>query len=144
MEEQDVLLTNVYEDRNIGLDINSKLSGEVIGFKKNVANVRFTTTEDMVIDSKLIHSGFIFSAASYAAIVALNKKNSLVIGADIKFLAPVELGHELIFKASAIQDDVKKCEIKVEGFLLDIKIFHGMFYIAVFDKKLFKLKLEDN
>ena len=57
-------------------------------------------------------------------------------------MAPIELGHEVIFQAEALQDDTKKCEVKVEGFLLDIKIFYGMFYIAVFDKKIFKLKFD--
>ncbi|RDU61227.1 thioesterase [Helicobacter didelphidarum] len=142
-EEQGNQLTNHLEDRSIAKDISFRLSGELIGLAHNVSKVKFTPIEDMCVDSRLIHSGFIFSAASHAALTALNKKNSLIIGADIKFLAPIELGHEVIFKAEALQDDTKKCEVKVEGFLLDIKIFYGMFYIAVFDKKIFKLKFDN-
>lgn len=135
-------LTNHLEDRSIAKDINFRLSGELVGLAHNISKVRFSPTEDMCVDSRLIHNGFIFSAASHCALTALNKKNSLIIGADIKFLAPIELGHEVIFKGEALQDDTKKCEVKVEGFLLDIKIFYGIFYIAVFDKKIFKLKLD--
>ena len=40
----------------------------------------------------------------------------------------------------ALQNGMKKCEVKVEGFLLDIKVFEAIFYIAIFDKKLFQLK----
>lgn len=141
-KETHTTLSNHLEDRSIAQDINFRLSGELIGLGHNISQIRFTPTEDMCVDSRLIHSGFIFSAASHCALTALNKKNSLVIGADIKFLAPIELGHEVIFKAEALQDDTKKCEVKVEGFLLDIKIFYGMFYIAVFDKKIFKLKFD--
>lgn len=135
-------LTNNLDDKNIAKEIDANLCGELLGFGHNKAKVRFVPNEKMKIDSRLIHSGFIFSSASFAAMAALNKKNSLVIGADIKFLAPIEIGHEIIFKAIALQDDTKKCEVKVEGFLLDIKIFYGMFYIAVFDKKMFRLKLD--
>ena len=135
-------LTNHLEDRSIAKDINFRLCGELVGLGHNISKVTFMPTEDMCVDSRLIHSGFVFGAASHGALTALNKKNSLIIGADIKFLAPIELGHEVIFQAEALQDDTKKCEVKVEGFLLDIKIFYGMFYIAVFDKKIFKLKFD--
>lgn len=139
---QETQLTNHLEDRSIARDLNFKLSGELVGLARNLSKVVFTPTSDMCVDSRLIHSGFVFGAAAHAALTALNKKNSLIIGADIKFLAPIELGHEIIFQAEALQDDTKKCEVKVEGFLLDIKIFYGIFFVAVFDKKIFKLKLD--
>lgn len=136
-------MTNHLEDRSVARDINFRLSGELLGIGHNISKVKFTPTEDMCVDSRLIHSGFVFSAAAHCALVALNKKNSLVIGADAKFLAPIELGHEVIFKGEALQDDTKKCEVRVEGFLLDIKVFYAMFYIAVFDKKIFKIKFDE-
>lgn len=135
-------LTNHLEDRSVARDINFRLSGELVGLGHNISKVKFVPVEDMCVDSRLIHSGFIFSAAAHCALTALNKKNSLIIGSDAKFLAPIELGHEVIFKGEALQDDTKKCEVKVEGFLLDIKVFYGMFYIAVFDKKIFKIKFD--
>lgn len=144
MEDAQFVLSSNKDDRVVGLNINHKLNGDIIGVGKNVAHTRFIPTEDMVIDSRLIHNGFIFSAAAYAASVALNKKNSILIGSDVKFLAPTELGHEIVFKATALQDDTKKCEVKVEGYLLDIKIFYGMFFIAVFNKKIFKLKFNED
>lgn len=136
-------LSNHLGDRTVAKDINFRLSGELVGLGHNISKVKFTPVEDMCVDSRLIHSGFIFSAAAHCALCALNKKNSLIIGSDAKFLAPIELGHEVIFKGEALQDDTKKCEVKVEGFLLDIKVFYGMFYIAVFDKKIFKIKFDE-
>ncbi|RDU71980.1 thioesterase [Helicobacter aurati] len=140
---QSTPFTNHLEDRSIAKDLNFKFSGELVGLANNLSKVVFTPIPEMCVDSRLIHSGFVFSSAAHAALTALNKKNSLIIGADVKFLAPIELGHEVIFKAEALQDDTKKCEIKVEGFLLDIKIFYGIFYVAVFDKKIFKLKFDN-
>ncbi|MWV63075.1 PaaI family thioesterase [Helicobacter saguini] len=136
-------LSNHLGDRTVARDINFRLSGELVGLGHNISKVKFVPVEDMCVDSRLIHSGFIFSAAAHCALTALNKKNSLIIGSDAKFLAPIELGHEVIFKGEALQDDTKKCEVKVEGFLLDIKVFYGMFYIAVFDKKIFKIKFDE-
>ncbi|PAF43108.1 thioesterase [Helicobacter sp. 11S02629-2] len=136
----DEITNTALSERNIALDINTKLAGELTHMSTGVAHLNFTPTEDMRLDNRLVSSGFIFNSASFCALSAVNKRNSLVIGADIKFLAPIELGYTIKFKANALQDDTKKIEVQVEGFLLDIKVFYGMFYIAVFDKGIFKLK----
>ena len=126
-------------------DMSPNIVGELTEIYRNKVVTRFAPTERMIMDeSKMIHAGFIFNAASFAAMAAINKKYSVLIAADVKFLAPIELGHEVIFKAEAIQSDTKKCEVKVEGYLLDIKIFDSLFHIAVFDKKIFKLHFKDD
>ncbi|PAF52296.1 thioesterase [Helicobacter sp. 13S00477-4] len=124
--------------------IDVSLYGELLSLSKNKAEVFFVPTETMIYDDESIHPGFVFSAAAYTAMCAINKKNSIIISSETKFLAPIEYGHELVFKANAIQGEAKKCEVKVEGFLLDIKIFDAIFYIAIFDKKLFRLKLKED
>lgn len=119
--------------------------GEIVEFYRGKVVLHFVPNERMIMDdSNTIHAGFVFNAASYAAMAAINKKNSVLIASDVKFLAPIELGHEMVFKAEAAQIDSKKCEVKVEGFLLDIKIFDSIFHIAIFDKKIFKLRFKDN
>lgn len=132
------------DDLEVCTQMSPNVVGELIEFYRNKAITRFVPMEKMAMDeSGMIHAGFVFNAASFAAMAALNRKNSVLIASDVKFLAPIELGHEVIFKAEAIQNDTKKCEIKVEGFLLDIKIFDSLFHIAVFDKKIFKLRFKD-
>lgn len=124
--------------------MSSNVVGTLTELQRNKAVVQFVPTEKMIMDdSKIIHCGFVFNSASFAAMAAINKKYSVLIAADVKFLAPIELGHEVIFKAEALQSDTKKCEVKVEGYLLDIKIFDSLFHIAVFDKKIFKLRFKD-
>ncbi|EFR47191.1 hypothetical protein HCCG_01739 [Helicobacter cinaedi CCUG 18818 = ATCC BAA-847] len=124
--------------------MSPSIVGELVELYRNKAIVRFRPNERMIMDeSKMIHAGFVFNAASFAAMAAINKKYSVLIASDVKFLAPIELGHEITFKAQAIQSDTKKCEVKVEGFLLDIKIFDSLFHIAVFDKKIFKLRFKN-
>ncbi|PAF49544.1 thioesterase [Helicobacter sp. 12S02232-10] len=123
--------------------IDSSICGELLTLSQNKAEIFFVPTESMVCDEEFIHAGFVFNAAAYAALCAINKKNSIIIGSETKFLAPIELGYELVFKANALQSEAKKCEVKVEGFLFDIKVFDSIFYVAIFDRKLFKLKLKD-
>ncbi|WP_104696872.1 MULTISPECIES: thioesterase [unclassified Helicobacter] len=126
-------------------NVNTDFCGELVRIAENSAEVVFVASSAMLSDSeRTIHLGFIFNSASYAALCAINKKNAIIISSEVKFLAPIELGHEILFRATALQNGFKKCEVKVEGFLLDIKIFEGMFYIAIFDKKLFKLKLKED
>ncbi|RDU59536.1 thioesterase [Helicobacter marmotae] len=141
-EENALPLEN--DDLLICTELNANMVGDLLELYRNKALVRFVPSERMIMDeNKMIHMGYVFNAASFAAMAAINKKHSVLIAADVKFLAPIELGHEILFKADAIQTDTKKCEVKVEGYLLDIKIFDSIFHIAVFDKKIFKLRFKD-
>ncbi|GAD17917.1 hot dog fold protein HP0420 [Helicobacter fennelliae] len=143
MDEEEGFIRHSADDRVVGLKINSNYCGDIASLQKDKAEIILTTHEDMEVDSGITHTGFIHSAASFAALCAINKKHSIIIGADVKYLAPIETNQKVIFKAKTLQNDMRKCEIKVEGFILDIKIFDGLFYIVVFDKKLFKLKLKE-
>ena len=144
LNEESVHIPLDNDDLQVCTSMPSNIVGELVELYRDKAVVRFRPNERMIMDeSKMIHAGFVFNAASFAAMAAINKKYSVLIASDVKFLAPIELGHEITFKAQAIQSDTKKCEVKVEGFLLDIKIFDSLFHIAVFDKKIFKLRFKD-
>lgn len=117
-------------------------NGSIKELKYGKASVVLDTSSKMVMDKTgLIHSGNIFSSAAYSAMLAVNHPNAIVIGAEVKFLAPIELGNEITFRAETLQEDTKKREVKVEGFVLDIKIFDAMFYVAVFDKHVLSLHI---
>lgn len=117
-------------------------NGSIKELKQGSAIVFLETSRKMALDkSGLIHSGNLYSSAAYAALLSVNNPNAIVIGAEVKFLAPLEVGNEVIFKAQTLQEDTKKREVKVEGFVLDIKIFDAMFYIAVFEKHVLSLHI---
>ncbi len=140
----DATLTKPIEKLHTCTHVNAELCGELVRMDKDSAEVVFSTNAVMLSDEeKEIHMGFVFNSAAYAALCAVNKANSVVIASECKFLAPIELGHEILFKATAIQNGLKKCEVKVEGFLLNIKVFEGLFQVAVFDKKLFKFNQQN-
>ena len=79
------------DDLEVCTSMPSNMSGELLELYRNKAVVRFTPTERMIMDeSKMIHAGFVFNSASFAAMAAINKKYSVLIAADVKFLAPIE------------------------------------------------------
>lgn len=144
MENSDSSLIKPIDKLNVCASVNMELCGELTKIDDNMAEVIFSTAAIMLSDGeRAVHTGFVYNSACYAALCAVNKRNSIVIASDTKFLAPIELGHEIVFRAQTLQNGFKKCEVKVEGFLLDIKVFEGIFNIAIFDKKLFKLRLKD-
>ena len=117
-------------------------NGTIKELKYGNAAVLLETTRRMALDKNgLIHSGNLYSSAAYAALLAINNPHAIVIGAEVKFLAPLEVGNEVVFKAQTLQEDTKKREVKVEGFVLDIKVFDAMFYIAVFEKHVLSLHI---
>ncbi|MDE6886377.1 MAG: PaaI family thioesterase [Helicobacteraceae bacterium] len=120
--------------------MNKDFCGEIIEIDKNKASVKFIPTDKMITDDNmLVHYGFIFSSASFCAMAAINKPNSMIIYSEVKFFSPIEVGNEITFKANALQSDLKKREVVVEGFLYNIKIFDAIFHIVVFDKSIFKI-----
>lgn len=125
-------------------EINQNLSGEVVKLQEGYVEVRLTTTADMVADNVgLIHGGFIFSAADYAAMLAVNEKNVVLVASDCQFLSPVKLHDEVDFVARVRHKEGRKRNVHVEAHVLDIKVFEGEFKTVVTDRHVLKLKLLD-
>ena len=121
-------------------NIKISLSGAVTQLEPNHAKTRFFATNDMVADGEgLIHSGFVFSAASYAAMAAVNETFSVVIGAKIHFFAPTKIGENVEFDARAQFNDSTKREVRVIGKTRDIKVFEGTFQVVVLEDHVFKI-----
>ena len=121
-------------------NIKIGLSGAVTQLEPNRAKTRFLATSDMVADSEgLIHSGFVFSAASYAAMAAVNETFSVVIGAKIHFFAPTKLNEAIEFDARSHFNESKKREVRVTGTTNDIKVFEGTFQVVILEDHIFKI-----
>ena len=117
------------------LKINHLLSGEPLEIQEGYAEVLLKTTEQMVVDEKgLIHGGFIFSAADYASMLAVNHPNVVLAGANVKFLKPVKLGDSVLCKAKVVEDKGRKKKVLVECLKENEKVFEGEFYTVVLDK----------
>ena len=122
--------------------INVDLCGEVIKLEVGYVEVRLTTTPDMIADSVgLIHGGFVFSAADYAAMLAVNEKNVVLVGSDCQFLSPVKFHDEVNVIARVRHKEGRKRNVHVEAFVLDIKVFEGEFKTVVTERHVLRLKL---
>ena len=121
-------------------NIKTSLSGTVTELGSNQAKTNFFASEEMASDAEgLIHSGFVFSAASYAAMAAVNETFSVVIGAKIHFFAPTKIGENVEFDARAQFNDSAKREVRVIGKTRDIKVFEGTFQVVVLEDHVFKI-----
>jgi len=125
------------------LEINKGLNGELDELSKDYAKVTLEITDKMRVDKLgLAHSGNIFSAAAFAALAAINNPNAIMVSAEVKFLAPIEVGNVLELEAKALQSETRKREVEVIGTILGIKVFDSTFSVAMFDTHVLRFKIK--
>ena len=114
--------------QNTHLEINNRLSGEILKLDQNYSKVQLQTTSEMRVDKMgLIHGGFIFSLADFAAMVAINHPNVVLGGANVRFLKPVKEGDILIAEAQLSKKEGKKLIVEVEINRSNEVVFNGEF-----------------
>jgi acyl-CoA thioesterase len=125
--------------------INTVYSGEIIKLESGYAKVVLDTTEVMRADDVgLVHGGFIFSAADFAAMVAVNEPNVVLASCNCLFLAPVRVGDSVTFEATEHQKEGRKRNVTVRGFVHEIKVFEGEFKTVVTERHVLRLDLLKN
>ncbi len=98
------------------LEIDPALCGEPTKLEEGFAEVRLHTTTQMRADGRgLVHGGFVFSALDYAAMLAVNDPNVVLGASELRFLAPVSVGDEVICSARATANEGKKRIVEVEA-----------------------------
>ncbi len=142
-EELDV---EVQEDNTIYLSthesINQDLCGEIQKLELGYVEVELITTEDMVADDMgLIHGGFVFSAADYAAMAAVNERNVVLVASECQFLSPVKLGDVVKIIAKVRHKEGRKRNVEVEAFVTEVKVFSGLFKTVITERHVLKLNL---
>jgi len=125
-------------------EIDRDLNGEIVVLEEGYVELRLTTRTEMIADSLgLIHGGFIFSAADYAVMAAVNEKNVVLVASDCQFLSPVKIHDEVNFVARVRQKEGRKRNVHVEAFVHEIKVFEGEFKTVITERHILKLKLYD-
>ncbi|PLX42863.1 MAG: thioesterase [Deltaproteobacteria bacterium] len=108
------------------LEIDPELVGEVALLETEHAVVTLTGTEKMAADERgLLHGGFTFGLADYAAMVAVNDPNVVLGGAELKFLRPVKVGDVMRAEALVTQTEGKKRIIKVVVTVKGVTVLSG-------------------
>jgi acyl-CoA thioesterase len=125
--------------------INTVYSGEIIKLESGYSKVMLETNEVMRADEVgLVHGGFIFSAADFSAMVAVNEPNVVLASCNCLFLAPVRVGDTVTFEATEHQKEGRKRNVTVRGFVHEIKVFEGEFKTVVTERHVLRLDLLKN
>jgi len=114
--------------------ISAKWVGEPVELSPGRSTARLVALPEMSVDERgLVHGGFTFGLADYAAMLAVNDPNVVLGATEVKFLAPVKVGDVMLAKAEVQQAAGKKrlvhCIVET-----DRKIFEGVFTCYVLEK----------
>lgn len=115
---------------------NKALLGTPIEINDGVsAVVELKTEESMVIDGKgLVHGGFAYGLADYAAMLAVNHPNVVLGKSESRFIAPVREGEKMSANAIVESVDGSKWVVKVDISVKEKQIFKGEFTCYVLDE----------
>ncbi len=112
--------------------IDQRLCGRPVELNKGFARVELETISEMAADEKgLVHGGFIFGLADYAAMLAVNEETVVLAGAEVKFLKPVVVGDALLATAQLTKKEGKKRWVEVEVKKGEVSVFKGEFFCVV-------------
>lgn len=116
-------------------NISQELCGKPLEVEQGFSRVELTTSGQMTADDMgLVHGGFIFGLADYAAMIAVNDPNVVLGASNVKFLKPVKVNEKVLAEARVSEQKGKKYQVDVSVFCNDVKVFEGEFTCFVLDK----------
>jgi uncharacterized protein (TIGR00369 family) len=115
--------------------INKECFGTPVYLEEGASRVELLTNRSMAVDETgLVHGGYIFGLADYAAMIAVNHPNVVLGSADAKFLKPVRAGETVIATATAEVRQGRKQIVAVTVKRNEETVFSGSFTCFVLDK----------
>lgn len=117
-----------------------RLVGRAVSLEEGVEAVaELETVDEMAVDEHgLVHGGFTFSLADYAAMTAVNHPNVVLGEADCRFVAPVKAGETMVARASVRGVEGRRRDVEVEVSVGEKRVFEGIFKCYVLDKHVFE------
>jgi acyl-coenzyme A thioesterase PaaI-like protein len=108
---------------------NPNLLGDPIYIEtEKEAKVKLTCTEHMMVDKKgLIHGGFTYGLADYAAMLAINHPNVVLGSSKSRFIAPVKIGDTMTALAKVIESDGRRSLVNVDVHVDTKIVYSGVF-----------------
>ena len=92
------------------------------------AEVELLASDEMAVDDEgLIHGGFTYGLADYAAMLAVNHPLVILGKSESRFLAPVRVGDVMKAKAEVKGDEGRRKDVEVEVYVGEKKVFTGVF-----------------
>jgi acyl-coenzyme A thioesterase PaaI-like protein len=120
---------------NTHLNISKELCGTPIKIEKDYCLVELSLNDSMKVDKLgLIHGSFIFGAADYAAMLAVNHPNVVLGSADVKFLKPSKVNDAIFAEAVVTETKNNKKIVSVSVKSENKEIFKGTFVCFILEK----------
>jgi acyl-coenzyme A thioesterase PaaI-like protein len=97
------------------LSIDRRLVGEPLEIGEGSAAASLVTTSEMAADDRgLVHGGFVFGLADYAAMLAVNDPLVVLGSADVRFSKPVRVGERLVARAAVEEANGRRSRVSVQ------------------------------
>jgi acyl-coenzyme A thioesterase PaaI-like protein len=120
---------------NTHLAINPRLCGTPLHLEPGRALVRLATTPEMGADAQgLVHGGFVFGLADYAAMLAVNDPFVVLGSADLRFTSPVRVGDIVEAMAEVTETKGKKQVVSVMARVMERVVMTGTLTAFVLEK----------
>ena len=111
---------------------NPRLVGRPLKLGDGEAIVELEALEEMAVDEwGLIHGGFTFGLADYAAMLAVNHPNVVLASAEVRFTAPVRVGDLMRAEARVVEERGKWRRVEVEVSVDDRTVLEGVMNCVV-------------
>lgn len=122
-------------DQRTHLAIDPGLVGAVEELEEGASRVSLVGRAEMAADGRgLVHGGFTFGLADYAAMVAVNDPNVVLGGAEVRFLAPVRVGERMVAQARVGEAQGRKRTVSVSVTVEGREVLRGTFAAFVLDR----------
>ena len=120
--------------------IDQELCGQPTDLRPGFCRVTLTTVSRMAADDKgLVHGGFVFGLADYAAMLAVNDPHVVLGAATIKFLKPVSVGDHLSAEARVSEVNGRKHIVDVIVSRDEDSLLEGQLTCFVLDRHVLEL-----
>jgi acyl-coenzyme A thioesterase PaaI-like protein len=117
------------------LAIDRRLCGEPLDLGEGSAAVSFTALSEMAADDRgLVHGGFVFGLADYAAMLAVGDPHVVLGNAEVRFLKPVVVGERLVARAVVEETDGRKRRVRVDVLRGEEPVMSGSFLCFILDR----------
>ena len=117
------------------LRIDPAWCGTPLELREGSAEVELLTRPEMAADEQgLVHGGFVFGLADYAAMLAVNEPTVVLASAQTKFIGPVVVGERVEAEATVDRTDGRKRWVKVVVRRAGAPVFEGEFFTVVLAK----------
>ncbi|MCP4713976.1 MAG: thioesterase [Deltaproteobacteria bacterium] len=119
--------------------IDQGLCGKPIELEDGFCRVELVPTAAMAADDTgLVHGGFIFGLADYAAMLAVNHPNVVLGAAEVKFMKPVAVGERVVAEADIERRKDGKATVQVSVLRDKQEVFSGTFTCFTLEQHVLK------